>query len=164
MPCSDRARPTVLGLRDLLDLDSADLAIDELLISDRAGPTVLDIPILSDLDSTDLAIDELPILPPLLRIRLPLVLQMSLPMPLTTPSPLDSRDSPAIDANPSLSSLSVSGLVLLPDMSPVALGTSLRLPGFENGSAPPETGMRIGSPPSHPKNPRGCLIPHSTDS
>ena len=35
---------------------------------------------------------------------------------------------------------------------------------MENGPAFPDTGMWIGNPPFHPKNPRGCLIPHSTDS
>ena len=131
---------------------------------DRAGTTILDIPILSEQTSADSTIGELRTSPPLLRLlRLLGVLSRPLPMGLTEASPLDSRDFPASDANPSLSSLSVPGLVLLPDMNPIALGTSLRLPGFENFPASPDTGMRIGSPPSHPKNPWDCLIPHSTD-
>ena len=124
----------------------------------RAGPTILGLRNLLDLDSTDLAIDELLIPPPPLRLRLPLALQMAFPMSLTTPSPLDSRDS-AIDANPSLLSLSVPFLLQLPGMSPIALGTSLCPRMLEDDSASPDTGMRIGSPPSPPKNPRGCLIP-----
>ena len=65
---------------------------------------------------------------------------------------------------PFLGQLPVSNVLLLPNMSPIAFGTSLRLRELEDGSASPDTGMRIGSPPSHPKNPRGCLIPHSIDS
>ena len=84
---------------------------------------------------------------------------MSLPMDLAEPSPLDSRDFPALDANPPLASLSVSGVLLLPNMSPIAFGASLRPRVLENDPASPETGMRIGNPPSHLKNPRGCLMP-----
>ncbi len=130
---------------------------------DRAGPTILGIPILSEQSAADLAIDELLIPPPLLRLRLPVGFQMSRPMDLAEPSPLDSRDFPALDANSFFGQLPVSDLLLLPNMSLIALGTSLRLRELEDGSAFPDTGMRIGSPPSH-KDPRDCLIPHSTDS
>ena len=124
-------------------------------LNGRAGPTILDIPILSDLDSADLAIDELrlPPLPPPLPPSV--VLSGPIPTSLTTPSPLESRDFPALDANPPLSSLPVLDL----RMSPIAFGTSLRLRVFENFPASPKTGMRIGNPPFHLKNPRGCLIP-----
>ena len=84
---------------------------------------------------------------------------MSLPMDLAEPSPLDSRDFPALDANPPLASLSISDLLLLPNMSAIAFGTSLCPRVLEDDSASPETGMWIGSPPSHLKNPRRCLIP-----
>ena len=125
---------------------------------DRAGPAVLDIPILSEQTSADSTIGELRTSPPLLRLlRLLGVLSRPLPMGLTEASPLDSRDFPASDANPSLSSLSVPGLVLLPDMNPIALGTSLRPRMLKDGSAFPDTGMRIGSPPFHLKNPREAL-------
>ena len=121
---------------------------------DRAGPTILDIPILSDQDAADSAIDEqLPIPPPLLRLRLPDVLPRPIPMDLAAPS-MGSRSS-TIYANPPLSSLSVSDLRLLRGMSQIALPASLRPRVLEDGSASPETGMRIGSPPSHPK----ALIP-----
>ena len=86
----------------------------------RAGPTILDIPSLTDQDAADLAIDELPIPPPPLRLRLPGVLPIPLPMRFAESSS-ECRDFPALDANPSLSSLSISDPHLLRPPNPGSL-------------------------------------------